>query len=286
MAEGQPAAEITNLTFKHNVLFTPPPEDYYEFPGLRDVTFSIPRGSVTLLIGGNGAGKSTLLYILAGKRLIQEGEVLVFGKDVFRSFADNVVYLGTEWAMRAGARGDIVVSDFLDSVGGYRFKERRDRLLDILDINLDWHMHAISDGERRRVQLCMGLMGKWDILLLDEVTVDLDVLTRFSLLKFLKEEAAERKATIIYATHIFEGLDDFPTHIAHMRDGMFVMNPTPWPLPESKGLHTTALEWIANDKKTREQEEKDGRRKKVRGARSQLTPTDSETFYRKYDYAH
>ena len=40
--------------------------------------------------------------------------------------------------MRAGARGDIVVSDFLDSVGGYRFKERRDRLLDILDINLDW----------------------------------------------------------------------------------------------------------------------------------------------------
>ncbi|KAL0063041.1 CCR4-NOT regulatory complex component [Marasmius tenuissimus] len=137
MAEGQPAAEITNLTFKHNVLFTPPPEDYYEFPGLRDVTFSIPRGSVTLLIGGNGAGKSTLLYILAGKRLIQEGEVLVFGKDVFRSFADNVVYLGTEWAMRAGARGDIVVSDFLDSVGGYRFKERRDRLLDILDINLD-----------------------------------------------------------------------------------------------------------------------------------------------------
>ncbi|KAL0063042.1 CCR4-NOT regulatory complex component [Marasmius tenuissimus] len=129
-------------------------------------------------------------------------------------------------------------------------------------------------------------MGKWDILLLDEVTVDLDVLTRFSLLKFLKEEAAERKATIIYATHIFEGLDDFPTHIAHMRDGMFVMNPTPWPLPESKGLHTTALEWIANDKKTREQEEKDGRRKKVRGARSQLTPTDSETFYKKYDYAH
>jgi CCR4-NOT complex subunit CAF16 len=43
-------------------------------------------------------------------------------------------------------------------------------LLDILDVDLDWHMHTISDGERRRVQLCMGLMTPWDILLLDEVS--------------------------------------------------------------------------------------------------------------------
>lgn len=71
--------------------------------------------------------------------------------------------------MNPVVRGDIVVSAFLDSVGGYRHKERRDRLLDILDIDLDWHMHQISDGERRRVQLCFGLMVEWDVLLLDEV---------------------------------------------------------------------------------------------------------------------
>lgn len=71
--------------------------------------------------------------------------------------------------MNPVVRGDIVVADFLNSVGGYRHKERRDILLDILDVDLDWHMHAISDGERRRVQLVMGLMGEWDVLLLDEV---------------------------------------------------------------------------------------------------------------------
>ena len=68
-------------------------------------------------------------------------------------------------------RGDISVSAFLDSVGGYRHKERRDHLLNILDVDLDWRMHKISDGERRRVQLCMGLMEPWDVLLLDEVGV-------------------------------------------------------------------------------------------------------------------
>jgi len=40
-----------------------------------------------------------------------------------------------------------VVSAFLDSVGGYRYKERRDQLLDILDVDLDWRMHQISDGK-------------------------------------------------------------------------------------------------------------------------------------------
>lgn len=99
--------------------------------------------------------------------------------------------------MNPVVRGDIVVSHFLDSVGGYRHKERRNRLLDILDVDLDWHMHQISDGERRRVQLVMGLMAPWDVLLLDEVTVDLDVLVRDELLSFLKEESESRGATIL-----------------------------------------------------------------------------------------
>ena len=144
------------------------------------------------------AGKSTLLQILAGKRLTPEGSsVLVKGQDVFRGSPEGVTFLGTEWAMNPVVRGDIVVSHFLDSVGGYRHKERRNRLLDILDVDLDWHMHQISDGERRRVQLVMGLMAPWDVLLLDEVTVDLDVLVRDELLSFLKEESESRGATIL-----------------------------------------------------------------------------------------
>jgi len=167
-------------------------------PALSDCSISLPKGSRALLIGANGAGKSTLLRILAGKRLIaSDQKVLVFGRDVFRNAPRGITYLGTEWAMNPVVRSDIVVSHFLDSIGGYRHKERRDKLLDILDVDVDWHMHAISDGERRRVQLCMGLMEPWDLLLLDEVTVDLDVQVRSDLLDFLTEETKTRKATII-----------------------------------------------------------------------------------------
>jgi len=173
-------------------------------------------------------------------------------------------------------------------------------LLDILDVDLDWHMHAISDGERRRVQLTMGLMAPWDVLLLDEVTVDLDVLVRDELLSFLSEESVQRGATILYATHIFDGLNTFPTHVAHMRDGEFVTNPTPWPFSEEltnqpssttlkksgSSLHALALAWLKEDREVRRTAEETGKLAKTRGARKNAVPTDSETFYKKYDYSH
>lgn len=57
------------------------------------------------------------------------------------------------------------------------------------------------------------------MLLLDEITVDLDVLARADLLKFLKKECEERGATIIYATHIFDGLENWPSHIVYVANG-------------------------------------------------------------------
>ncbi|KAL0949945.1 hypothetical protein HGRIS_009970 [Hohenbuehelia grisea] len=261
---------------------------------LADINLHLPPGSRTILIGANGAGKSTLLQILAGKRLVSVdgADIRIKGRDVFRDSPPGVTYLGTEWVMNPVVRGDIVVSHFLDSVGGYRHKERRDRLLDILDVDLDWHMHAISDGERRRVQLCFGLMVDWDVLLLDEVTVDLDVLVRDELLQFLKSDSETRGATILYATHIFDGLGHFPTHIAHMRFGSFVTPPTPWPFTDAPALVTSesgarstlynvALQWLREDRDHRRSLEGQGDMKKRGARRGQDVPTDSEAFYRK-----
>lgn len=57
------------------------------------------------------------------------------------------------------------------------------------------------------------------MLLLDEITVDLDVLGRADLMRFLVEECDSRGATIIYATHIFDGLEFWPTHVAYVARG-------------------------------------------------------------------
>ncbi|KAL2913370.1 CCR4-NOT regulatory complex component [Polyrhizophydium stewartii] len=186
---------------------------------LHDINLQLPHGSRCLLVGANGAGKSTLLRILAGKNLTKDGDVRVLGRRAFYQGTEGGTYLGTEWAHNPIVKRDVPVSRLLKSLGAERYKDRCSKLLEILDVNPDWHMHQVSDGQRRRVQIVLGLMQPWDVLLLDEVTVDLDVLVRTDLLDFLRRETEERRATIVYATHIFDGLGGWPTHVAHVVAG-------------------------------------------------------------------
>src|SRR5690606_27802501 len=93
------------------------------------------------------------------------------------------------------------------------------QLVDLLGVDLDWHMHAISDGQRRRVQILLGLLRPASVLLLGEVTTDLDLLARQDLLDFLREEAEARGVTILYATHILDRIEAWATHIIYMSRG-------------------------------------------------------------------
>lgn len=129
--------------------------------------------------------------------------------------------MGGEWASNPNVRKDVSVRKLIESVGGSDALQssRCIELLQLLDIDINWRMHIVSDGERRRVQILLGLMNPFDVLLLDEVTVDLDVLVRADLLNFLKHETEVRGSTILYATHIFDGLNEWPTHMLHLRNG-------------------------------------------------------------------
>lgn len=195
----------------------------YTFPdcssGLTDVTLSLPSHSRTLLIGANGAGKTTLLRLLSGKRMAPRAAVTVAGLDPFADNLQGVTYLGVEWVLNPIVRTDIDVPSLLRSVGGDAYPARRDQLVRILDIDVGWRMHAVSDGERRRVQLAMGLLRPWSVLLLDEITVDLDLLSRARFLAFLEAETRARPCTIVYATHILDNLAGWPTHLVHMSLG-------------------------------------------------------------------
>ncbi|KAL2760481.1 hypothetical protein ACRALDRAFT_2092560 [Sodiomyces alcalophilus JCM 7366] len=195
----------------------------YTFPdystGISDITLSLPVQSRTLLIGANGSGKTTLLRLLAGKRLAPAGTISIGDVDPFKDGLEGVTYLGLEWVLNPIVRTDISVTELLRSVGGDAYPARRDELIDVLDIDTRWRMHAVSDGERRRVQLAMGLIRPWTVLLLDEITVDLDVLSRANFLAWLRAETEKRVCTIVYATHILDNLAGWPTHLVHMHLG-------------------------------------------------------------------
>jgi CCR4-NOT complex subunit CAF16 len=182
---------------------------------LADLSLSLPAGIRALLVGRNGAGKSTLLHVLAGRHLVPENKVRVLGRPAFHdtTLAAEVTFLGGPFRFDV----DIRVGDNLDRTPGVD-AERRDRLIATLGVDVDWHMHRVSDGQRRRVQILLGLLRPSKLLLLDEVTTDLDLIARMDLLELLREETVTSGTTILYATHIFDALDDWATHVVHVED--------------------------------------------------------------------
>eukprot|EP00980_Cylindrotheca_fusiformis_P018211 scaffold5901_cov116-Cylindrotheca_fusiformis.AAC.4 len=220
---GPHAIEVKDLTFAYNnsgsSLINGNAKNV-----LQGLNLSLETGSRCLLIGANGSGKSTLMRILAGRHLTQQ-EVKVLGLNSFRDTKLNFhrAYLDCDWGMTSIAfvgasvplMADIPVHQMMERLQN-SYPERRDELVEMLGIDLNWHMNQLSDGQRRRVQLMLGLIRPFKILLLDEITTSLDVCVRQDLLRWLVRESEERKATILYATHIFDGLDDWASNLFYL----------------------------------------------------------------------
>jgi CCR4-NOT complex subunit CAF16 len=97
--------------------------------------------------------------------------------------------------------------------------ERRQKLLRVLRIDPKWRLHRLSDGQRRRVQLFLALLRPSQLIVLDEVLGMLDIISRENVLAFLKEETETRQATVLLATHIFDGTDVWASHVLYVRRG-------------------------------------------------------------------
>lgn len=204
-----PAIEVRDLRFGYPGTAAP------IFSGL---SFSLPAGSRCLLLGANGVGKSTLLRIVAGRHLIAPDAVRVLGRPAFQdtTLAGDVAFLGGPFPFSA----DISVAEILAGRRGPGFDPaRRARVVQLLDVDPAWRMHRVSDGQRRRVQILLDLERRLKLVLLDEVTAELDVLARADLLAFLREESAERGLSVVYASHVLDGLGDFATDLLFLSPG-------------------------------------------------------------------
>ncbi|PQQ10922.1 ABC transporter I family member 20 [Prunus yedoensis var. nudiflora] len=267
-----PTIEINGLKFTYpGINGHPPPGSK---PLIEDFNLTLNAGDRCLLVGSNGAGKTTILKILGGKHMVEPHMVRVLGRSAFHDTAltgsGDLSYLGGEWRRDVAFAGfdvpiqmDVSADKLINGVSGVD-PQRRAELIKVLDIDLSWRLHKVSDGQRRRVQICMGLLKPYKVLLLDEITVDLDVLARADLLKFLRKECEERGATIIYATHIFDGLEDWPSHIAYVANGKLQLA---LPMDRVKEMYKLSLmrtveSWL---RKERDEERKRRSERKAKG---------------------
>lgn len=137
--------------------------------------------------------------------------------------ANGVAYLGGAWKRRrTGFDGicpysmDIAVREMMAKWQEENL-ERRDELVRVLGINLDWRMHECSDGQRKKVRIMLKLLRPFRLCVIDEFAAELDIFSRKRLFGYLSDQCATYGAAVVYATHIFDEADGWATHVAFMQ---------------------------------------------------------------------
>eukprot|EP00240_Pyramimonas_obovata_P004448 CAMPEP_0118925704 /NCGR_PEP_ID=MMETSP1169-20130426/3548_1 /TAXON_ID=36882 /ORGANISM="Pyramimonas obovata, Strain CCMP722" /LENGTH=366 /DNA_ID=CAMNT_0006867077 /DNA_START=139 /DNA_END=1236 /DNA_ORIENTATION=+ len=259
-----PTAKDLPLVKTDHLNFCYPALDGRPIPGIppmiTDMCMEMYPGQCGLLLGANGAGKTTLLKILGGYHMIPKEMVTVLGEPPFHTthltMSGALAFIGGSWTREVAfagnsipLSGDFPAGKMIENIRNVD-PARRKEIMEVLEINPDWKMNHVSDGQRRRVQLCIGLLKPYKVLLLDEITVDLDVLGRADLLDYLKKDAKERGACILYATHIFDGLEDWLDSIAFVSRGKLQFHKKKEEMPEVQkdGLLLTVAGWLREEK--------------------------------------
>lgn len=183
-------------------------------PLLRDVSATLPEGSLTVLLGANGSGKSTLLRTLAGVLQPLNGAVYINGENIVgmrpANLAKMVSLVYTERADQAGALtveqtvalGRQPYTGFFGRLN----KEDKDivcETIDALGVShlASRHLATLSDGERQKTMIARAVAQQTPVMLLDEPTAFLDVAARLDTMALLRSLAHDKGITILLSTH-------------------------------------------------------------------------------------
>jgi ABC-2 type transport system ATP-binding protein len=185
---------------------------------LRDLTLTIPKGSVVGLAGPNAAGKSTLLSLAAGMLAPTEGSISVLGSDPLASpeVLAEVGYV----AQGAPLYRSFRVADTIEYARRTNSRWDREVAVELLTrIDSRAKVGALSAGERARLALALALGKRPRLVLLDEPFASLDPLAGRELLQLLMDGVAELGATVVVASHVVADIQRVCDHIVLLSSG-------------------------------------------------------------------
>ena len=200
---------------------------------LRNISLSIDRGELLVLLGPSGSGKTTLLRILAGLERADEGKVVIDGKDAASIPPERrdlaMVFQNGALHPHLTARENISLGLKLRKLSRHEIEARVTAIADRLGLQilLDRLPRELSGGERQRVALARALVRQPRILLLDEPLSHADAPRRVQLRRELAELHAELGTTVIHVTHDQEEALALGDRVAVLREGTLQQVGTP-----------------------------------------------------------
>ena len=204
---------------------------------LDDVTVAVSRGTITGLLGPSGCGKTTLMRSVVGTQIVTAGTVTVLRKPAGSAeLRHRVGYVSQDPTIYPDLRVVDNVRYFAALYGSEA--EEVDRAID--SVGLDSHRKALaanlSGGQRTRVSLACALVGRPDLLVLDEPTVGLDPVLRADLWDRFTE-LARGGTTLLVSSHVMDEADHC-ADLLLMRDGRILAHTTPTRLRKDTGCQS------------------------------------------------
>ncbi|MFE5863622.1 ABC transporter ATP-binding protein [Streptomyces virginiae] len=198
------------------------------FEAVRGVSFSVARGEIFALLGTNGAGKTSTVELLEGLAAPSEGRVRVFGLDPYTRRAEVRPRTGV-MLQEGGFPSDLTVTETVRMWGGVTSGARpAAEVLELVGLaaRSSVRVKQLSGGERRRLDLALALLGRPEVLFLDEPTTGMDPEGRrdtWALVRALRDQGT----TVLLTTHYLEEAEELADRLAILHEGELVLSGSP-----------------------------------------------------------
>ncbi|EDY58432.1 MULTISPECIES: ABC transporter ATP-binding protein [Streptomyces] len=222
-------------------------KQYGDVTALDGIDLGIRKGEVFGLLGPNGAGKSTTVEILQGNRDRDAGEVSVLGADPAHGTRAWRSKVGIVWQDES-APAELTVAETVRHFAHYYPRPRDpEEVIGLvgLEAKAGSRIKALSGGQRRRLDVALGVIGGPELLLLDEPTTGFDPAARRQFWDLIRKLSVEG-TTILLTTHYLEEAEALADRLAVVSRGHVVAEGEPAALRERYGSGAT-VEWTEPD---------------------------------------
>ncbi|NSC20342.1 ATP-binding cassette domain-containing protein [Streptomyces albus subsp. chlorinus] len=231
----EPALDIRSLSLTYTLKSGP-------VHAVRGIDLSVPRGEILGFLGPNGAGKTTTLRMLTTLLRPTGGTARIAGHDLRAepsAVRSRIGYVAQAGGLdpACGVREELVTQGRLHRMPKDQARRRADELA--ADLGLDGLMDrptaALSGGQRRRVEIALGLVNHPQVLFLDEPTTGLDPGSRAELWDLVRRVRREQGTTVFLTTHYLDEADALADRVVIVDGGRVVAQGTPEALKRDHG---------------------------------------------------
>lgn len=214
--------DISNVTFEYRK----------GKPVLKDFSLSFPQGGVYGLLGKNGTGKSTLLYLISGLLRPRHGEVRVDGMlsaNRQPEMLREIFLVPEEYDLPS-----VSLKSYTRALKSFypRFSDELLRkCIEVFDLEMDMQLGTLSMGQKKKVYMCVALATGTRVLLMDEPTNGLDILSKSQFRKAVVQGMEEDK-TVLVSTHQVHDVERLLDHVTIINGNQVLLH---GPLNEDNG---------------------------------------------------